>query len=218
MADLTVLISPTPLYPPMKTNFGRFARRVDSPVSRPIMVTLEMAADISSSAPSSPTTHDSALLSPPRNTFKSRPKISRSLPPRPVSAPPGSTSFSRDSEDPDKISRAFFDRRKVSSFGTSNTTGGELIRPAPPLCESCRVRMVSSHPYYPPPVRPTTFWRKTKRSGVTGASYSPSTHLIRRSTYIAAGLSLDKPIADLSALCVESRVGFVVLTPDHQLQ
>ena len=66
-------------------------------------------------------------------------------------------------------------------------------------------------------VRPTTFWRKTRRSGVTGASYSPSSHLIRRSTYIAAGLELDKPIADLSALCVESRVGFVVLAPEHEL-
>ena len=37
-------------------------------------------------------------------------------------------------------------------------------------------------------VRPTTFWRKTRRSGVTGAPYSPPSHLIRRSTYIAAGL------------------------------
>lgn len=63
-------------------------------------------------------------------------------------------------------------------------------------------------------VRPTTFWRNTKRSGVTGSSYSPSSHLIRRSTFIAAGLSLDKPIADLSALCVESRVGVVYLPPD----
>lgn len=63
-------------------------------------------------------------------------------------------------------------------------------------------------------VRPTTFWRNTRRSGVTGASYSPSSHLIRRSTFIAAGLSLDKPVADLSALCVESRVGVVYLPPD----
>ncbi|KAF7760710.1 hypothetical protein Agabi119p4_10119 [Agaricus bisporus var. burnettii] len=69
------------------------------------------------------------------------------------------------------------------------TRGGELLPPPPPL------------------LRPTTFWRKTRRSGVTGASYSPSSHLIRRSTYIAAGLQFDSPIHDLSALCVESRVG-----------
>lgn len=64
-------------------------------------------------------------------------------------------------------------------------------------------------------VRPTTFWRRTKRSGVAGASYSPSSHLIRRSTFIAAGLSLDKPEADLSALGVESRVQFIVLGPGY---
>lgn len=66
--------------------------------------------------------------------------------------------------------------------------GGELIRPAPPL------------------LRPTTFWRRAHRSGVAAASYSPSSHLIRRSTYIAAGLSFDSPMHDLSALCVESRL------------
>lgn len=54
--------------------------------------------------------------------------------------------------------------------------------------------------------RPTTFWRRTPRSGVTASSYSPSSHLIRRSTFVAAGLSFDKPMADLSALGVESRI------------
>ncbi|KAI0703409.1 hypothetical protein BC835DRAFT_1022764 [Cytidiella melzeri] len=67
----------------------------------------------------------------------------------------------------------------------------------------------------PPPLfRPRTFWKNTKRSGVTGASYSPSSYLIRRSTFIAAGLSLDQPVADLSAFAVESRVGIVYLPPD----
>ena len=37
-------------------------------------------------------------------------------------------------------------------------------------------------------------------------SYSPSSHLIRRSAFIAAGLDLDKPFADLSAFSVESRI------------
>ncbi|KAI0338725.1 hypothetical protein BDW22DRAFT_1337378 [Trametopsis cervina] len=67
----------------------------------------------------------------------------------------------------------------------------------------------------PPPLfRPKTFWKNTKRSGVTGASYSPSSHLIRRSTFIAAGLSLDHPVADISAFGVESRIGVVYLPPD----
>jgi hypothetical protein len=54
--------------------------------------------------------------------------------------------------------------------------------------------------------RPTTFWRRNPRSGVTASSYSPSSHLIRRSTFVAAGLPFDRPMADLSALGVESRV------------
>jgi hypothetical protein len=55
-------------------------------------------------------------------------------------------------------------------------------------------------------VRPTTFWRRAHRSGVAAASYSPASHLIRRSTYVAAGLAFDAPMHDLSALCVESRI------------
>ncbi|KAI0084553.1 hypothetical protein BDY19DRAFT_987478 [Irpex rosettiformis] len=67
----------------------------------------------------------------------------------------------------------------------------------------------------PPPLfRPKTFWKNTKRSGVTGASYSPSSYLIRRSTFIAAGLSLDQPVADISAFGVESRVGIIYLPSD----
>ncbi|KAG7085480.1 hypothetical protein E1B28_003043 [Marasmius oreades] len=68
------------------------------------------------------------------------------------------------------------------------TMGGELLKPPPPL-----------H-------RPTTFWRRTPRSGVTSSSYSPSSHVIRRSTFVAAGLPFERPMADLSALCVESRM------------
>ncbi|KAF9074224.1 hypothetical protein BDP27DRAFT_1359733 [Rhodocollybia butyracea] len=75
------------------------------------------------------------------------------------------------------------------SYGHGKTKNGDLLRPPPPL-----------H-------RPTTFWRHTPRSGVTSSSYSPSSHLVRRSTFVAAGLSFDRPMADLSALGVESRVG-----------
>lgn len=232
MADLTVLISPSPIYPhPKPAGFGRFSRRYDSPVSRPIMVTLEMAADTSSSAPTSPTSstpsplRNDALLSPPRNTFKRPKKAQQALPPRPVSAPPQRTTFNLDKADnkedltPPKSSRGLFERRRLSSFAhTSSAKAGELIRPAPPLCENSLLIHLRLALIILLLVRPTTFWRKTRRSGVTGASYSPSSHLIRRSTFIAAGLSLDKPIADLSALCVESRVGFVVLAPEHELQ
>jgi hypothetical protein len=142
MADLTVLISPTPL--PKTHSLGRFTRRDVSPVSPPIMVTLEMA-DTPSSAPSSPTNRNfnEELLSPPRNTFKSRPKSHPSVPRRPASAPPQRTSFSLDlPEDSSRSSRAIFERRRLSSFSSSNTRGGELIRPAPPLCE-CFVRTMT---------------------------------------------------------------------------
>jgi hypothetical protein len=63
-------------------------------------------------------------------------------------------------------------------------------------------------------VRPKPFWRNTQRSAVTGTFYASSLHLIRRSTFVAAGLRFDKPVADLSALGVESRIGIVVLLPD----
>ena len=63
-------------------------------------------------------------------------------------------------------------------------------------------------------VRPKPFWRNTTRSAIAGTFYASSHHLIRRSSFIAAGLRFDKPVADLSALGVESRVGIVVLLPD----
>ncbi|KAJ3787491.1 hypothetical protein GGU10DRAFT_385791 [Lentinula aff. detonsa] len=72
--------------------------------------------------------------------------------------------------------------------GYGKSRNGDLLRPPPPL-----------H-------RPTTFWRRTPRSGVTASSYSPASHLIRRSTFIAAGLPFERPVADISALGVESRV------------
>ncbi|KAJ3933827.1 MAG: hypothetical protein NXY57DRAFT_769304 [Lentinula lateritia] len=74
------------------------------------------------------------------------------------------------------------------SYGYGKSKGGDLLRPPPPL-----------H-------RPTTFWRRTPRSGVTASFYSPSSHLIRRSTFVAAGLPFESPMADISALGVESRI------------
>ncbi|KAF9484614.1 hypothetical protein BDN70DRAFT_903594 [Pholiota conissans] len=239
MTDLTVLVSPLPLYPDAR-DFP-FVRRPKPYHARPIMVTLETekdeqadAADEASTSPGRSLTHPSSdpdfinpltspprrsrtpivaephLLSPPVNTWKSRP---RHRPTRSQSAPPErrtpspSASEGQQEQEPVQFNaealgfRQRNPNRSFTSFTTidrNSTRGGELVRPPPPL------------------LRPTTFWRKTRRSGVTGASYSPASHLIRRSTYIAAGLSFDAPIHDLSALCVESRVGFIVIPPVDQ--
>ncbi|KAF8811352.1 hypothetical protein BYT27DRAFT_7089630 [Phlegmacium glaucopus] len=231
MTDLTVLVSPIPLYP--ETKDFTFGRRSSRPLT-PIMVTLESEIDEEASASASkakspvndmdfinppalpqrrtrsPTIVDSNLLSPPTNTWRSRPRHrptrSQSAPPerRPLPAasqedrPPEFSNLEGDSS-PFVLGRAL-KRSSTPTLSRPITRGGELVRPPPPL------------------FRPTTFWRKTRRSGVTGASYSPSSHLIRRSTYIAAGLAFDAPIHDLSALCVESRVGFIVIPSDQLLQ
>jgi len=54
----------------------------------------------------------------------------------------------------------------------------------------------------PPLLRPASFWRNTWRS----ALHTPSFHLVRRSTFLAAGLAFDRPVCDLSAFAVESRI------------
>ncbi|KAG2337387.1 hypothetical protein BDR05DRAFT_777468 [Suillus weaverae] len=194
MADVTVLVSPTPLYSRPQSALGfslNLARRSQPEFASPVMVTLETADP--STAPSSPVevrTFDEALLLPPRRSFRghrNQSSISRSQ-----SAPPRQLSFSEPVKPPPQ--------RVFSTFTATSTYTRELSRPAPPL------------------FRPRTFWRKTKRSGVTGASYSPASHLVRRATFLAAGLSLDAPTADLSALGVESRVSVLVLGPDHILQ
>ncbi|KAK2460480.1 hypothetical protein APHAL10511_007486 [Amanita phalloides] len=220
MTDLTVLISPTPLY--VQGNFS-FCRPT------PVMVTLEPdhsdlseteVADCDSQSSSKHTRQprrrgrapnrivDPNFLSPPVETFRARPK--RHKPTRSQSAPPARLVQLTPSPpqpfvpDPPStaINRSFPRRSFTSSYseGVARITGtGDLLPPPPPL------------------LRPTTFWRKTRRSGVTAASYSPSYHLIRRSTFIAAGLNFDSPVHDLSAFCVENRVGFIVV-PDYSLQ
>ncbi|KAG9310512.1 hypothetical protein JVU11DRAFT_9659 [Chiua virens] len=196
MSDLTVLVSPTPFYPKQNSLAFNFARRSQNDLTRPVMVTLE-SVDSDEGGPRSPvevSDLNAAFLSPPRRTYRA----SRSPPPqRPVSAPPLTfESTASDSIDTPPIADV---PRRFSSSST-HTDRSELSRPPPPL------------------FRPTTFWRKTQRSGVAGASYSPSSYLVRRSTFIAAGLSLDKPEADLSALGVESRVRLIVLGPDYNPQ
>ena len=254
MTDLTVLVSPIPVYPGTKDfTFGRRSLR---PLT-PIMVTLEREIDGEADEEASktkplvndtdfinppaspqrrsraPTIVDSNLLSPPANTWRSRP---RHRPTRSQSAPPerrlslpavchedqfselnnlegNSSTFS--------LGRALKRSSTPTLLSRPITRGGELVRPPPPLCTFCcsiYSLQLELTLYISILVRPTTFWRKTRRSGVTGASYSPASHLIRRSTYIAAGLAFDAPIHDLSALCVESRVGFIVIPSDRLLQ
>ncbi|KAF5334199.1 hypothetical protein D9611_014503 [Ephemerocybe angulata] len=219
MTDLTVLVSPMPLAPISRGLFSKKAQ-----LSTPIMVTLESETDpngqeVDAKPPSSPgdamgpysrksrspRNFDTALLSPPVNTWKAPKTRPRHRPTRSRSAPPERRALvdevpaQRTQELPIGFEfRPPPPRRRTTTSFTAGTRAGELIRPPPPL------------------LRPTTFWRKTKKSGVAGPSYSPSTHLIRRSTYIAAGLSFDAPVHDLSALCVESRVGFLVIPPEQE--
>ncbi|KAJ7140079.1 hypothetical protein C8R43DRAFT_928722 [Mycena crocata] len=212
MSDLTVLVSPIPLYPGPSSPFSSVASRRNRSPS-PIMVTLESEAAASMSESAARTAGpsvDPALLSPPINTWKARPRSltesqrPRHRPTRSQSAPPTQMEFVIAAEPPSPAASVDnFNlnvrkpvRRSRTSFGAGYSyvaegmtmRGGELVRPPPPL------------------LRPTTFWRRAHRSGVAAASYSPASHLIRRSTYIAAGLSFDAPMHDLSALCVESRL------------
>ncbi|KAF8338514.1 hypothetical protein F5887DRAFT_228875 [Amanita rubescens] len=248
MTDLTVLISPTPLYVPMMRARPFSFRRSTPNLITPTMVTLETerepedgeppeagAADTQSD--SEPTQDDAErpqprrrgralsrivdpnLLSPPVNTFKSSghtipPPVKRHKPTRSLSAPARYLESAEQQvpgllqpfvpEPPSTAINRSFPRRTFASRSSEalakSLGSGNLPLPPPPL------------------LRPTTFWRKTRRSGVTAASYSPSYHLIRRSTFIAAGLAFDSPTHDLSAFSVENRVGFIVVPPDTTLQ
>ena len=160
--------------------------------------------------PATPTTPpatpivNTALLSPPslkrRSSSKSKP-ASVSLPPRPASAPPKLVSFNRP-RTPDNSSSWYFSKNSLAA----RRSGRTVTVPPPPLGQSLVVPclLILTHLTHPP-VRPTTFWRRATKSGVSDPSYSPSFHLIRRSAFIAAGLDLDKPLVDLSAFSVESR-------------
>ncbi|OCH92368.1 hypothetical protein OBBRIDRAFT_456269 [Obba rivulosa] len=172
------------------------SKRAASPKVRIEMIDLPHSVPVSPVLPP-----DQNFLFPPSRTFTSRSSADRpsSSRPRPASAPPTLTKFVVSRGDKQvsltPVSHSFRQSRSSSSFSPTNALGG-LARPPPPL------------------FRPKTFWRNTPRSGVTNASYSPSSHLIRRSTFVAAGLPLDHPVADLSALCVESRVRVVFLPPE----
>lgn len=77
-----------------------------------------------------------------------------------------------------------------------------LTSPPPGLREfhiSCTCQLLISGTVL---VRPTTFWRNIPRSAVAAPDFSP---VIRRSTFVAAGIQVDRPLSGLSALGVETR-------------
>lgn len=201
MSDLTVLVSPTSVYPNRShslTNL-RFKARpsLHDHSQKPVMVVLE-SVDESDEPPPSPVqvrATNTSFLSPPKNTFKapsmrSPSDLANSLP---------SASSPRTFNDMGIFTHAVPGRSYLSFKAVVQNRSTELRKPPPLL------------------FRPTAFWKKTRRSGVTSTAYSPSSFLVRRSTFIAAGLSQDKPGFDSSALGVESRVKVLMLGPDHDI-
>ena len=162
MTDLTVLISPLPLYPPTTQGFS-FGRRNPRPASR-IMVTLESEIDPASSEEadgghpsqsrrstsiprrrSRSPRFDSSLLSPPPHNRAPRP---RHRPTRSRSAPPGGRKRESVPDTAEKSEEKVSSevtvhvpfvqpaKKHIVAFPSGPTTqGGELIRPPPPLRE-----------------------------------------------------------------------------------
>lgn len=160
MTDLTVLVSPIPLYPP---NNSMFSLGSSQRHHRPIMVTLETTIDETltrAEADTNPghdytqssqnlvkTIVDPAFLSPPVNTFKARP---RHRPTRSWSAPPEGREYSkqnrrREEEEEEQYKFLCSERRASTpppsrsiNFGSTTNLGrvvsGEPVRPPPPLC------------------------------------------------------------------------------------
>jgi hypothetical protein len=160
MTDLTVLVSPIPLYPNRNDfSFGR----PKQPLSRPIMVTLEtevetheveaQEADNDSECHFYPQSRaseniriDPGLLSPPVNTWKSRspprPYRYQHRPTRSQSAPPDRRAPMQEEKEHDvkrnsveSLQDTLPDRRSIPAFRSNSGLGpGELVRPPPPLC------------------------------------------------------------------------------------
>ena len=161
MTDLTVLISPIPLYP-NKNDFAFGGPK--QPLSRPIMVTLEtevetheveaQEADNDSECHFYPQSRasenirmDPGLLSPPINTWKSRspPRPSyryQHRPTRSQSAPPDRRAPMQEEKEQnvkrnsvESLQDTLPDRRSIPAFRNNFGLGpGELVRPPPPLC------------------------------------------------------------------------------------
>lgn len=236
MADLTVL-SPHPLITLSYYSDQRVAAITDP--SDDVSLAEEESAQEQEAEPSSDVVHespsaqsqsqaDTSLLCPPSPNVRRRQKRLRSLSPdgSEVTRQRLGDEFTGDSNEAPELvvpsyTRSFHPFNYPSSPNLallSATSRGNLARPDPPLCECLSSSVLRRKELIRRlPVRPKTFWRHTKRSAVTAPSYSPSSYLVRRSTFIAAGLSLDKPHADLSALSVELRVGTLTLVPSTAL-
>ena len=163
MTDLTVLVSPMPLYP--MTKGFTFGRSKSPALPRPIMVTLETEADpdddsqnqarVESASSSHPHTEtpprrsrrrssgdtNPSLLSPPVNTWKAPSTRPRHRPTRSQSAPPERRTFSESrSQNRDSLSAGTTLQlqrshlTRTTSFAAGKAPG-ELVRPPPPLCE-----------------------------------------------------------------------------------
>ena len=243
MADLTIL-APAPLPPSNYSNniSGRYSNPLPvSPHRLPFTISTGREASASTSRqddhPINP-----LLLSPPerhsRSRSRSRRRSRHDNKPRSASVPPTVPEVDEDlaevDEDDDNLTTvslpltSYTDSFQPFSYRSFSSTPSlledfsrsELPKPPPPLCEFSRANCPSNtrvYRYVSSIVRPKTFWRNTRRSALTAPSYSPSSYLVRRSTFIAAGLTLDTPYADLSVLGVESRVGSVVLVPSATL-
>ncbi|KZP23122.1 hypothetical protein FIBSPDRAFT_1043086 [Athelia psychrophila] len=183
MTDLTVLIAPQPL--PRTTTFGSFARRAPSPASRPIAVTLQPTADEprSSSTGSSSPTNTEF-----DSTWKPRPRPAHIHTPTLYIHPNPHNHRKTRLADIEPQAQAELDHFKQFDAQWRRDSSRTPKR---------RASTRAGEPVRPTPplFRPTTFWRHA-----------------RRSTF-AAGLTLNAPRADPSALSVESRsrVGFVVI-------
>jgi hypothetical protein len=102
-------------------------------------------------------------------------------------------------------------RKNSATRAAGERDDGRCTLPSPP--PPLRTSSQAYHLYISdmPLVRPTTFWKNTQRSALATPAYSPSSHLIRRSTFVVAGFDTSEPLGDIGALCVESR------TPTHSL-
>ncbi|KAL5527649.1 hypothetical protein ACEPAG_6450 [Sanghuangporus baumii] len=159
--------------------------------------------------------YDPSLLSPPLNTFRAPRKPRRDQVVEERRLPPQETT--EDEENATDSIEEEQDPDYTHSHSYTTSFRPFTYHSTPRLIPIQSHSQTGVRPPAPPLFRPKTFWRHTRRSAVTAPSYSPSSHIVRRSTFIAAGLSLDTPHADLSALSVELRTGTISLVPSTAL-
>ncbi|KAF8900826.1 hypothetical protein CPB84DRAFT_1847070 [Gymnopilus junonius] len=236
---LTVLVSPIPLYPGDTASSFPFSLRRPAAVPsfhpnsahpKPLISpsSLGIAAPRPRRPPRDPVVLDSNLLTPPVNTWKAarprhRPTRSQSAPPeRRNSAGPGvgvggsptsqyfgsttaltPTAAFNYNQPPLLLAGPRNTKRSFTSFTVDRQTtqGGELVRPPPPLRDAPYDILAQDSPI-----------RSNRRIVLALLASYPAV------TYVAAGLAFDAPVHDLSALCVESRVGFIVIPSDQSFQ